>query len=87
MSNKDIRHLLAELQGELQKTELDAETRSLVQKLDSDIHSLLESGAISGSKDSVLERAKQLESNFATEHPAAERFMREVIDTLARMGI
>lgn len=78
---------MAELQGELQKTELDAETRSLVQKLDSDIHSLLESGATGETGNSVLERAKQLESNFATEHPAAERFMREVIDTLARMGI
>ena len=37
--------------------------------------------------DSLIEKAKSLEAQFATEHPAAERFMREVIDALVRMGI
>jgi hypothetical protein len=34
-----------------------------------------------------VDRAKELEAEFATKHPAAERFMREVIDALVRMGI
>ncbi|MDH3350617.1 MAG: DUF4404 family protein [Gammaproteobacteria bacterium] len=87
MSNKDIRQLLSELQVEIQKTELDAETRSAVQKLDSDIHDLLDSEADQADTDSVLKRARLLETNFATEHPTVERFMREVIDLLVRMGI
>lgn len=87
MSNVQIRQLLAKLQDEIQKTELDAETRSLVRELDSDIHNLLDSSGVEVEADSVLKRAKVLEANFATEHPTAERFMREVIDALARMGI
>jgi hypothetical protein len=35
----------------------------------------------------VLERARELETNFAAQYPTAERFMREVIEALARMGI
>jgi len=87
MSNRDIRQLLAELQDEIQKTELDAETRSAVQKLDSDIHDLLDADTDQADTDSVLKRARLLETNFATEHPTVERFMREVIDILVRMGI
>ena len=87
MSNSEIRQLLAKLQDEIQKTDLDVETRSLVQQLDADIHELLESDTVGAKTNSVVERAKSLETNFASEHPAAERFMREVIDTLVRMGI
>ena len=35
----------------------------------------------------VIDRAKEVEANFATQHPNAERFIREVIDLLVRMGI
>ena len=87
MSNIQIRQLLAKLQDEIQKTELDTDTRTLVRELDSDIHDLLDSDDVEAETDSVLKRAKVLEANFATEHPTAERFMREVIDALARMGI
>lgn len=87
MSNIQIRQLLAKLQDEIQKTELDADTRTLVREFDSDIHDLLDSNGVKAPADSVLKQAKALEANFATEHPTAERFMREVIDALARMGI
>ena len=86
MSNKEIRDLLARLQNEIQKTELDEDTRALVRDLDEDIHGLLRSDGQNG-RDSVLEKARELETNFATEHPTIERFMREVIDVLVRMGI
>jgi hypothetical protein len=43
MSNDEIRQLLARLKEELQQTEMDADTRSLVRELDSDIHDLLDS--------------------------------------------
>ncbi len=87
MSNIQIRHLLAKLRDEIQKTELDADTRTLVRELDSDIHVLLDSNAVGAEAASVLKRAKELEANFAIEHPTAERFMREVIEALARMGV
>ena len=87
MSTEQIKELLAELQKEIHNTELDDETRSLVRQLDTDIHSMLVKDADGAEVGSVLTRAKALEANFATEHPAAERFMREVIDILVRMGI
>jgi len=87
MSNTQIRELLAKLQEEIQKTELDDETRSMVKELDSDIHGLLAADTDQAKTDSVVEKARVLETNFATEHPTIERFMREVIDVLVRMGI
>jgi hypothetical protein len=35
----------------------------------------------------LIDRAKEVEAGFATRYPTAERFMREVIDSLVRMGI
>jgi hypothetical protein len=87
MSTEQIKELLAELQKEIHDTELDDETRSLVRQLDTDIHSMLAEDADEVEVGSVLTRAKALEANFATDHPTAERFMREVIDVLVRMGI
>jgi len=87
MSNAQIRELLAKLQGEIQKTELDEETRSMVRDLDADIHGLLERDGEVGETDTVVEKARELETSFAAEHPTIERFMREVIDALVRMGI
>ncbi len=87
MSNKEIRELLARLQDEIQKTELDDDTRSLVRDLDADIHGLLEKEEGGAATDTVLEKARALETNFASGHPTIERFMREVIDVLVRMGI
>ena len=87
MSNKEIKDLLRKLRGEIGKTELDDETLSLVRDLDADIDDLLDPEGDRAETDSVLEKARELETNFATEHPSIERFMREVIDVLVRMGI
>ena len=87
MSTKQIKELLTQLQEEIHKTELDDETRSLVRQLDTDIHGLLASEVDQEEASSIVSRAKVLEANFATDHPTAERFMREVIDGLVRMGI
>ncbi len=87
MSNRKVRELLAKLHDEVQKTEVDAATRSSLRKLDSDIHDLLKSPASETKITLVLERAERLEALFAIRHPTVERFMREVIDTLAKIGV
>ena len=87
MSNNKIRQLLAKLHEEVHKTEVDADTRSSLRKLDSDIHDLLNSSTSKPDTNLVLERAKLLEAKFAISHPTIERFMREFIDTLAKMGV
>ncbi len=87
MSNEKVRELLAKLHDEVQTTELDAATRSSLRKLDSDIHDLLNSPTPETKLTLVLERAELLETRFAIGHPTVERFIREVIDTLAKIGV
>ncbi len=87
MSNEKVRKLLAKLHAEVQNTEVDAATRSSLRKLDSDIHDLLNSSTPETKITLVLERAELLETRFAIGHPTVERFMREVIDTLAKIGV
>jgi hypothetical protein len=87
MGNEKVRELLAKLHDEVQTTELDAATRSSLRKLDSDIHDLLNSPTPETKISLVLERAELLETRFAIGHPTVERFMREVIDTLAKIGV
>ena len=86
MSNERIRKLLAQLREELESTgvDVDEELQKLMGELDNEID-----GATANDADvnALVDRAKELEAGFATKHPAAERFMREVIDTLVRMGI
>jgi hypothetical protein len=86
MTDKNLHELLTELNQELERIdEIDPETRALVQDLDEDINRLLENGE--EDFDSVVDRAKGIETRFALEHPVAERFLREIIDALSRVGI
>ncbi len=87
MSNEKIRELLNELHSEIDKTELDIETLSKIQAFDQDIHQLIDPEHQMSDTDSVVESAKLLETNFAVNHPLAERVVREIVETLARMGI
>lgn len=87
MSNEKVRDLLSKLHDELGKTDVDAKTRSLMQALDVDIQKLLDPAQQLGDSRSIMSRAQELESNFATQHPIAERIVREIVDTLTRMGV
>ncbi len=87
MSNEKVQELLAKLHKEIEATKIDADTRFLMQELDADIVDLLDSTSPTDDAKSVLERAKRLETRFSTSYPAAERFIREIIDVLARMGV
>lgn len=83
MSSKRMRELMVELNKELHKpAELDAETRALLRELNEEIDRV--AGDFS---ESALDRAKELESRFAANHPVAERLARELADVLAKMGV
>ena len=84
MSNERIKKLLAQLREELESTDVDDDLQKLMGELDDEIHGVIENDA---DVNVLVDRAKELESEFATKHPAAERFMREVIDALVHMGI
>ncbi len=84
MSNERIKKLLAQLREEIREADVDQELQKLMSDLDDDIHSVIEDDADVGA---LVDRAKELEADFATQYPTAERFMREVIDVLVRMGV
>jgi hypothetical protein len=86
MSQEKIKGLLQQLQQELSATtEVDADTLALVKQLDSDIDQWIE--AAEDVNSPVMDDAIALEARFAANHPVAERLIREVIDTLGRIGI
>ena len=88
MSENELKLLLSRLNDALENTEtVDAETLALVKELDAEIHRLTEAGADAADYGTVLDQAKSVETRFAVDHPVAERFLREIIDALSRVGI
>lgn len=86
MDQDKVRRLLAQLQKELGTGEkLDSETLELVKQLDKNVDSLIESSENNNAP--VMDDAIALEARFAATHPVAERLVRELIDTLGRIGI
>ena len=91
MSKERVKELLAQLRQELRDTDVDDELEKLIGDLDDDIQNVIDEtdATVDGvvDIDDVVDRAKEVQSNFATSHPTAERVVREVIDLLVRMGI
>jgi hypothetical protein len=87
MSNARIQELLGKLKEELQTTELDDDNRKLMAELESDIEAMLDESNSDSDADSLLARTQQLDADFASKHPTAEGFMRELMEILARMGV
>ena len=87
MTDKNLNELLNELNAALEDIdEIAADTRKLVEDHDEDIKRLLESGP-DEDFDNMVDRARAVETRFAVEYPVAERFLREIIDALAKVGI
>ncbi len=88
MNDLQLKDLLDRLHRELEKTDqIDPDTLAQVRQLDADIQRLVDSDTPTGEVDSVLDRAASIETRFAIDHPVAERFLREIMDTLAKLGI
>ena len=88
MKEKQLQDLLARLHDELENTdEVDPETLRLVRELDEEINRLVDPHSDDNDFDSAMDRAKAIQARFATDHPVADRFLREIMDTLAKVGI
>ncbi len=87
MSQERLRELLQQLHEELSDPDgLDEETLEMARQLDEDIHRALDPEQ-EDPENPLMDSAVSLEARFATEHPLAERVVRELIDALGRMGI
>ena len=88
MNDKSLKELLNSLHAVLEKTdEVDPETLELVRNLDEEINRLVESDSSEGDFENVVDQAKSVETRFAVDHPVAERFLREIIEALSKVGI
>jgi hypothetical protein len=77
VKSERTQQLIAELNKELGASEsFDPETRELLRRLNEDVD-----------PSSALDRAKRLRSQFAANHPVAERITRELVDLLGKMGV
>jgi uncharacterized protein involved in exopolysaccharide biosynthesis len=86
MKEGKIRTILASLRKELQGAEgLDADSRRKMEELHRDLERLNDTH--DPDVDSLLDRARELETRFAADHPTLERIARELVDTLAKMGV
>lgn len=93
MTEKDrlkdqLRTLHRELEG---SGKLDEDMRRLLTQVDEDIHRLLDQGEHAAAEpedgDALSNQVRETATNFQAEHPRTYRVLREIADTLAKLGI
>lgn len=89
MPRQDIADALKRLHAELERAPpLDEDLRRLLVEVDADIHQALHrTPGRAGEYTGLKNRIEGLAADLAAQHPAADRFLRELVDALARMGI
>ena len=87
MSEERIKQLMSELVSELEKTNgVNEETLADAKKLNQDLADLTNPD-IDTTEHTILDDAIALEASFAATHPTAEKIVRELINSLSRIGI
>ena len=87
MSEQRIKELIGELIKELQQIDgVNPETVADARKLESDVRDLVDP-EVDTSDYTVLDDAIALEASFAATHPTAEKIIRELINSLSKIGI
>lgn len=93
MDATELKTLLQRLKQELESGQPVApELRQLLQTLDTDIQLALQSSSTKAKappddEASLNERAQVIEARFASDHPYLASTLRDVLDTLGKMGI
>ena len=87
MSEQRSKELINELIKELESTDGVAEEAvSVARQLEGKIDDL-DNPEVDTSQNTILDDAIALEASFAASHPVAEKLIRELINTLSRIGI
>jgi hypothetical protein len=86
MDKDRLRELLEQLWRELRRAEdVDLHARQELEALHRDVDRLDQDER--PDVDSLEDRARALETRFAVEHPTLERVVRDLADTLGKMGV
>lgn len=84
MKKREIQEIVAQLRRELRRAEdIDPDARRSTEELQRDVEELDQGDNAA----SLADRARELETRFAAEHPTLERIARELADALAKMGV
>lgn len=83
MKSQELRGIVSRLVQTLENESLSPQAQSLLDEL----HMQLDTVDNSDVESPMLTTTKALEAEFAAHHPVAERTVRELIDTLVKMGI
>jgi len=87
MPEKRLKELLGELRAELKGVDgVDDDVMESLDQLEVNIDDLVDPDTDS-SENSAMDDAIALETRFAANFPVAEQILREVINTLNRIGI
>ena len=87
MNEEKVKQLLKELLEEIAQSEnSDQELLGSAQRLQSDIDSLLNPD-VDSADNTVMDDMISLEAQFATNYPVAEKIVRELVNSLSRIGI
>ena len=87
MSEERIKELLQELAQEVKETpNIDADVLGLMEQLEAGVQDLIDP-ELPTEYNTVLDDAIALEALFATNHPVMEKIIRELVNTLSKIGI
>ncbi|MES2088918.1 MAG: DUF4404 family protein [Pseudomonadota bacterium] len=89
MDTNNLKATLLQLHRDLESGgKLDPELQQLLKTLDQDIQATLaKSDAAAGMEATLSERAQVIDARFSTEHPYLSSTLRDLMDTLGKMGI
>ena len=88
MDEEKVKLLIGKLLDEIEQSEdVDQELLSAVKTLQSKIESLLDPENRTVRKNTALDDVIALEASFASNYPIAEKIIRELVNSLSRIGI
>jgi len=83
---KNIRAILAQIKNELRRVEdIDVDAIETMNALHRDVEQIVSADKLA--IESVVDRLKELETQFAANNPTLERLARELADAIGKMGI
>ena len=87
MNEEKVKALLDELLNEIRQSEYqDDEVLASAEQLEADIAALLNPD-VDSSDNTVMDDMIALEARFASNYPVAEKIVRELVNSLSRIGI
>jgi hypothetical protein len=88
MADKKLHQLLTQVHEQLQQQDsLDDESQALLQKVLSDVQTASGAGNLDEAQQDLSERIEQQAVQFEQAHPTLAEILRQIMDTLGRIGV